>query len=256
MGHNNTVQTIATFTGTLLRRERAVGQKHIQLVFRENNENWLCVSADMKHNALVVGKKYRVEGVFRKYGERPYIHTPNITLHKSRFRKLAPYGVGVFVLASVLSMVMYSYSGNHSNASHVLGTSVAPNPAAYVTQTAGNAVAPTMAQVQAESPTTSASSTDVTKKTTTKPAQTNTTQQTTTSAQQTPTTATPTENSAQTTDGTGSVNDNTSGNGGDAASDGGSAGTDSGSHDTDQTGATGTVSPQVVPTPVQSEGDE
>ena len=76
--NDSSQQTIATFTGTLLRREHAVGQKFVQLVFREGDENWLCISSKLINAKLAVGQEYRVEGEFRRAGDRAYIHEPRI----------------------------------------------------------------------------------------------------------------------------------------------------------------------------------
>jgi hypothetical protein len=71
-------QTIAIFTGTLLKRE-LVGEQHIiQLVFQEGVERWLCLTSNRAHKNLDVGKQYHIEGAFRHLGSRPYIHEPVI----------------------------------------------------------------------------------------------------------------------------------------------------------------------------------
>jgi len=73
-------QTIATFNGVLLRRERAAGQHFVQLVFREADKDWLCLSSNLANAKLQIGKDYRIEGIFKRLGERAYIHEPQIQL--------------------------------------------------------------------------------------------------------------------------------------------------------------------------------
>jgi hypothetical protein len=95
----NSAQTIATFTGTLLRRERHPAKQLVQLVFREDGQNWLCVSSNPATAKLDVGKDYRIEGTFKQLGERPFIHEPSISLIKQR--KLAlkiGLGAGIAIL--------------------------------------------------------------------------------------------------------------------------------------------------------------
>lgn len=76
---DNGSQTVATFTGTLLRRKRMPGKPFVQLVFREAENDWLCLSSNLKHVAsLQIGKKYQIEGIFKSMGEHQYIHEPNI----------------------------------------------------------------------------------------------------------------------------------------------------------------------------------
>jgi len=73
------LQTIATFNGTLLTRKRVHGKPFVQLIFREAGKDWLCLSSDIAHAArLQVGKKYRIEGIFKSLGEHTYIHEPQI----------------------------------------------------------------------------------------------------------------------------------------------------------------------------------
>lgn len=76
---DNSAQTVATFTGTLLLRKRMPGKPFVQLVFREAEKDWLCLSSNLKHVAtLQIGKKYHIEGIFKTLGEHQYIHEPTI----------------------------------------------------------------------------------------------------------------------------------------------------------------------------------
>jgi hypothetical protein len=73
------MQTIATFTGTLLLRKRMPGKPFVQLIFREAGKDWLCLSSNIAHVAkLQIGKNYKIEGLFKSLGERDYIHEPEI----------------------------------------------------------------------------------------------------------------------------------------------------------------------------------
>jgi hypothetical protein len=75
---DTSTQTIATFTGTLLRREHNPGQKFVQLVFREKDQDWLCISSKLVNVKLTIGQDYHIEGLFKQVGDRAYIHEPII----------------------------------------------------------------------------------------------------------------------------------------------------------------------------------
>jgi hypothetical protein len=114
-------QTIAIFTGTLLKRE-LVGEQHIiQLVFQEGVERWLCLTSNRAHKNLDVGKQYHIEGAFRHLGSRPYIHEPviaTVTSH-GRYRKVLLIGL---VATLMLSGTVFALTVHH-NQPQVLGAS-------------------------------------------------------------------------------------------------------------------------------------
>lgn len=81
------------------------GKPFVQLVFREAEKDWLCLSSNLKHVAtLKVGKKYQIEGVFKSLGEHQYIHEPNIMpiareIKKRRVIISIASGIGILLLA-------------------------------------------------------------------------------------------------------------------------------------------------------------
>ena len=101
---NAGTQTIATFTGTLLRREHTVGQKFVQLVFRENDKDWLCISTDSRTAKLLVGQKYRIEGMFKSLGQRSYIHEPRIVAVAERHGRAKRIIISTVVVLLVAAM--------------------------------------------------------------------------------------------------------------------------------------------------------
>lgn len=112
----NSAQTIATFTGALIRREHALGQKIVQLLFRENDQNWLCVSSNLIHAKLIVGQQYHIEGEFKQFGDRQYIHEPVITNAK-RQQKLPVKRMSVVggIVAGVLTVGGVAFAATHNS---------------------------------------------------------------------------------------------------------------------------------------------
>src|ERR1043165_9754084 len=87
-------QTVATFTGTLLQRQRSDGKPFTQLIFREAGKDWLCLSSNVTHVAkLQIGKRYKIEGIFKSLGERAYIHEPEIVPLRSKFRTFGKWSL-------------------------------------------------------------------------------------------------------------------------------------------------------------------
>lgn len=124
-------QTIAMFTGTLLRREHMLGQRFVQLVFREGDKNWLCLSSNLPHAAkLQIGKNYKIEGAFKQLGERPYIHEPNIA---PLARQIAKRRVGISLIIALA--LLLPAGGIVLAASHKQGAPTTP-PDTYAAQQA------------------------------------------------------------------------------------------------------------------------
>lgn len=125
-------QTIATFTGTLLRREHAVGQKFVQLIFREDDRNWLCVSSKLQNASLQIGQNYRVEGVFREVGGREFIQDPQISPAKARpggrtsRKRLLFAGIAGTVLLGIggVAFALHSASGHSLQAANTASTTL------------------------------------------------------------------------------------------------------------------------------------
>ncbi|MEJ0073552.1 MAG: hypothetical protein WDN27_05795 [Candidatus Saccharibacteria bacterium] len=97
-------QTIATFTGKLLRSERNEAKGLVQLVFREADKNWLCLSSDAQTAELPLGQEYSIEGEFKQIGDRAFIHEPNIAplareVKKRRWWIGAAIGAGFLLVA-------------------------------------------------------------------------------------------------------------------------------------------------------------
>jgi hypothetical protein len=123
-------QTVATFTGTLLRREHTIGQKFVQLVFREGDKNWLCISSKLTNAKLGIGQTYKIEGIFKQAGDRAYIHEPKIELLKRQgkaAKKRLVIGVVALVAVLVCGGVVFALQGH----SHPL---TATNVASHTTQ--------------------------------------------------------------------------------------------------------------------------
>jgi hypothetical protein len=130
-------QTIATFTGTLLRREHDLGQKFVQLVFREGDKNWLCISSKLSNAKLAIGQKYKIEGMFKQVGERTYIHEPKIELSKRHIpvKRLSIVAGAITALVTVGGVAFATHNGGTQPqpASHPAAQVVATQP----TSTAG-----------------------------------------------------------------------------------------------------------------------
>jgi flagellar basal body-associated protein FliL len=122
-------QTIATFTGTLLRREHGVGQKFVQLVFREGDKNWLCISSKLTHAKLAIGQAYKIEGTFKQAGDRAYIHEPRIALLKKRgARRALIITTSVVMVLAMIGGGVYALSGSNRqlNATNASSHTTAP----------------------------------------------------------------------------------------------------------------------------------
>jgi hypothetical protein len=134
-------QTIATFTGTLLRREHDLGQKFVQLVFREGDKNWLCISSKLSNAKLAIGQKYKIEGMFKQVGERTYIHEPKIELSKRHIpvKRLSIVAGAITALVTVGGVAFATHNG---------GTQPQPasHPAAQVVTTQPTSTAGTTEQ--------------------------------------------------------------------------------------------------------------
>lgn len=193
MSDSNNTQTIATFKGTLLRREHAATQRLVQLVFREGRKDWLCVSRNPADAKLALGKQYYIEGIAKRHGDRIVIHDSKIELLTKKSHKVA--------WASALCVVLITFGGiaaafMHKSQTHA-AKPVSSKPAAAVTlQQPATQTEPTQTTPDpTPTPTTSTATTTTprtissTKASTTK--QTNTTQPTTTAAVTTPTDTTP-----------------------------------------------------------------
>jgi hypothetical protein len=131
---DTSTQTIATFTGTLLRREHNVGQKFVQLVFREHDKNWLCISSKLSDTKLTIGQNYRIEGIFRQLGDRAYIHEPKIALSKRQvpLRRMI-IAAGIIVGVTVLGGG--AFAATHTSGNDAQNLTVSPASAHTTVQT-------------------------------------------------------------------------------------------------------------------------
>ena len=163
-------QTIATFTGTLLRRERNAERKLVQLVFREGEQDWLCISNKLADAKLALGKEYRIEGIFKQIGDRPFIHEPNISLVKQRsIAVIIGLGIGFVLFLTGGSVAAYTMLSKHNLPAAQNTTSDASQSTSI--QTGDNSPAETPADTTpsptASTPTPSPATTTTTKKKTT-----------------------------------------------------------------------------------------
>jgi hypothetical protein len=143
-------QTIASFTGTLLRREKG-SNNVVQLVFREKDNNVLCVSSDPSTARLAVGGRYRIEGIFRKAGKRPFIQNPRIQLIKHKKQLAKPVGI-------ILAIVIISTAGAGAMAGH---RTAPKTPSAQIKPAASTTTAPrTLGASDVSTPTASAPAAD------------------------------------------------------------------------------------------------
>jgi cytoskeletal protein RodZ len=163
-------QTIATFTGILLRRQHMPGQKLVQLVFREDDRNWLCVSSKLNYAALQVGQKYHIEGEFKYRGDKSYIHEPVVsrakTAKRGRSRKLLFIASGAIASLVIVGGSVFALHGGHSNATDLQAANTS------VKATAQAVTTPVRTEPTPPQTTTSTATTPpvpITKPTTTKP---------------------------------------------------------------------------------------
>jgi hypothetical protein len=108
-------QTIATFTGTLLRREHQIGQKFVQLIFREGDKNWLCVSTNTMLTKLDVGQKYHIQGMFKSRSGCDYIHEPRVTAVHPRFFRLRHWALRTVIVLLVATATAFAVRLVHGN---------------------------------------------------------------------------------------------------------------------------------------------
>lgn len=121
MAHGN-IQTMH-FNGILLRRDYTLGQKFVRLVFRENNEDILCISANIQDSRWEVGEQYRVKGVVKHAGEHVYVQNPQIARPKQRWVVAKRALISTMVLAALAGIG----TGAYLFGKHMLATSpVAP----------------------------------------------------------------------------------------------------------------------------------
>ncbi|HEY4160861.1 MAG TPA: hypothetical protein VGM08_02245 [Candidatus Saccharimonadales bacterium] len=90
---------MANFTGTLLRRKHELGEKFVQLVFRDNGRDVLCISTNLRTAALPVGQPYRVKGAFTHRGEQAFMLDPKIADPKRHWRTVRRAMLAVLVLS-------------------------------------------------------------------------------------------------------------------------------------------------------------
>ena len=104
---------MANFTGTLLRRRHELGEKFVQLVFRDNDHDVVCVSTNLRTATLPVGEPYHVEGTFTYKGERAFVLDPKIADPKKHGRPLwrAAFACFVLVCAAGIGSIMYLQRG-------------------------------------------------------------------------------------------------------------------------------------------------
>ena len=106
--------TTASFTGTLLRREHTLGERFVQLVFREENRDVLCVSTNPRAATLPIGQDYRVQGVFKQHGTREFIYDPKVALLKKHWRPIRRVMFVVIVVTCVAGLGSVGYMEQHS----------------------------------------------------------------------------------------------------------------------------------------------
>lgn len=129
-------QTIATFTGTLLRREHQIGQKFVQLIFREGDKNWLCISTNTMLTKLDVGQKYRIQGMFKSRAGCDYIHEPRVTAVRPRFFRLKHWALRTAIVLLVATATAFAVRLVHGNLAPTSAESQGTHKAA--TQTPAN----------------------------------------------------------------------------------------------------------------------
>lgn len=177
-------QTIASFTGTLLKRERAADNRLVQLVFREGRENVLCVSDNPADAAWPIGETYRIQGVYKQTGKRSFIAQPTIASLKQR-RKLKLSFNKILIIAVVLtfggsayglvSLLRPAHSGQalgaSTNASASGNSSTNTTPVTSTNQSTATPSTSSVSQTTTTSPTTQKTTTPA-KTTTAAPAAT------------------------------------------------------------------------------------
>lgn len=121
----------ASFTGILVKRDRIDSKHLVQLLFRNEDKNVLCVSADPKDNAWQVGQTYVVEGTWaeklgHKFVRNPHIH--RVKKHWSLIKKAAVTMAALAVLAG---------GGSAATIYALYNATPTPAPAAAYTTDAG-----------------------------------------------------------------------------------------------------------------------
>jgi cytoskeletal protein RodZ len=166
----SSTQTVATFTGTLLRREKHPAKQLVQLVFREDGKNWLCLSSNPATARLDVGKNYRIEGAFKQLGHHPFIHEPSISLVKQRsIALIVGISVGAIILLAGGTVGAFALMSNHGQPQQSTSTNAAPQatPMTQQSSTATVTETPTDPPVTTPAATTTTPTTTTKKKTTT-----------------------------------------------------------------------------------------
>ncbi|HSX31098.1 MAG TPA: hypothetical protein VLE99_04225 [Candidatus Saccharimonadales bacterium] len=170
-------QTVATFTGTLLKRQHTPGKPFAQLIFREANEDWLCLTSNLAHAAkLQVGRAYRIEGLFKSLGQHQYIHEPNIMPLARQIKKRRWWIAVTVVIIMLLTAGGIVFATAHQDKPTTPPTtseSTTPQTSSPDTSTAPTTASPSTT-------TTPSADTTTTTPTTTPPTTTKTTPKTTT----------------------------------------------------------------------------
>jgi hypothetical protein len=99
----------------LLRRQHTIGEQFVQLIFREDGKNWLCISSNTMLTKLDIGQKYHIEGLFKSRHGYDYIHEPRVTLvrpHFFRLRRWALRTVIVLLVATATAFAVHMVHGN------------------------------------------------------------------------------------------------------------------------------------------------
>jgi len=121
-GSTTATQTMANFTGTLLRRKHELGEKFVELVFRDNDHDVLCISTNLRTATLPVGQSYRIKGAFTYRGKRAFVLDPKIADPKRHWRTarramLAVIALGCVSGAGGVAYVRHDIAGSHHAAS-------------------------------------------------------------------------------------------------------------------------------------------
>jgi len=134
-GNTIATQTAANFTGTLLRRKHELGEKFVQLVFRDHDHDIVCVCTNLRTVALPIGQVYRVKGMFTHRGKQTIVFDPKIADPSQRGRTIRRTMLALVVLGCMTGVGGVAYTQYGSAKAHSIISSGQSVPSAVQVST-------------------------------------------------------------------------------------------------------------------------
>lgn len=119
-----------SFTGILVKRDRIDDKHLVQLLFRNDDKNVLCVSADPKDNAWQVGQTYVVEGTWAEKLGHKFVRNPHISRAKKHWSLIKKAAV------TMATLIVLAGGGSAATMYVLYSATPTPAPAAYTTDAA------------------------------------------------------------------------------------------------------------------------